>query len=206
MPPSVFIRKNMLLSAFRFSQKHSCFYTASAELADVQFDITLTNENAEILSRGSASVAIPGRVETLTFPISMPIMMKTEFACWLPDPLRTLILQTKSAYPRLRQKRKREDDKHFKLWKMFVHQRAARRMCEFFKNSAKWWSYAFFEIEIDAASLETELSRQFGKLPCHSKFRMRTVIWFETRNKASGSFSVPYNIRTTAAPHNCGTA
>lgn len=33
----------------------------------MQFDITLTNENAEILSRGSASVAIPGRVGNFDF-------------------------------------------------------------------------------------------------------------------------------------------
>lgn len=87
-------QKHAVISIPLFTKAQLLLYSIG-RIADVQFDITLTNENAEILSRGSASVAIPGRVGNFDFSNQYAIMMKTEFACWLPGPLRTLILQTK---------------------------------------------------------------------------------------------------------------
>ena len=59
-------QKHAVISIPLFTKAQLLLYSIG-RIADVQFDITLTNENAEILSRGSASVAIPGRVGNFDF-------------------------------------------------------------------------------------------------------------------------------------------
>lgn len=150
-------QKHAVISIPLFTKAQLLLYSIG-RIADVQFDITLTNENAEILSRGSASVAIPGRVGNFDFSNQYANYDENGVCMLVAGPIENFDLANKN--PLILVYVKNESGKTISISSfekcLFINGRPVE--CVSFSKILRSDDRMLFEIEIDAASLETELS------------------------------------------------
>lgn len=141
----------------------------------MQFDITLTNENAEILSRGSASVAIPGRVGNFDFSNQYANYDENGVCMLVAGPIENFDLANKN--PLILVYVKNESGKTISISSfekcLFINGRPVE--CVSFSKTLRSDDRMLLKLKLMRLHLKPSFP-QFGKLPCHSKFLMRTVI------------------------------